>query len=385
MTSLGSSLAKRCGSKLAGRKVYEIIGILRPTDIAGFQFEDYLRYRSAVDFVVKVLSDPQSRARSVSDNAPSRARDCTSILEAVNDPTSLYLKGEMHYIEEQDAMVFLGIPSISGVRQMEVLGLGLRDMPIHSNGRDLIFGAAAQTASVKEAEELSREAAALQADLAEEKRRAEALLHRILPPKMATRLARGEVPPAEVHSAVSVLFSDIVGFTKISSSIHPQLVMDMLNDLFGRFDALCEKHGTYNIETIGDAYMVTTGLPEPSPLHADTIAAFAVDMIAAASEVMSPVDGRPIEIRVGIHTGKLMAGISAWERSRASMLAPLGVCVSLPLLIVCNSSFSPYPAFQWATCGRGTTSSATQSTWPAAWSRPPSLPGFRSAPRSTRR
>jgi class 3 adenylate cyclase len=65
----------------------------------------------------------------------------------------------------------------------------------------------------------------------------------------------------------------------------------------------------YKVETIGDAYMVVTGLPNPNPCHADAIAAFALDMMKAAAEVMSPVDNQPLKIRIGIHTGSVMAGV----------------------------------------------------------------------------
>lgn len=175
------------------------------------------------------------------------------MLKALDDPCSLYLKGEMLYMAEHDSIVFLGIPSITGIDQMQNLGIVLRDMPIHSNGRELVFGVAAQSATMAEAESLNREAASLQADLAEEKRKAEELLHSILPPAVADLLACGKRPPAETHPAVSVLFSDIVGFTSIASSVHPQYVMDMLNELFSKFDKLCEVHNVYKVETIGDA------------------------------------------------------------------------------------------------------------------------------------
>ena len=306
IVSLGSSLADRYDSEVSERKVYQVIRILRPTEIVGFHFEDYLRCQTS-DFVVKVLKD--RRSRSASRDIQAHYQDDASVLKALDDPFSLYLKGEMTYIEELDAMVFLGIPSINGLQQMQNLGILLNDMPIHSNGRELVFGAAAQKATMSEAEALCKEAEELHLTLASEKRRAEELLHRILPPNIATKLARGEQAPAEIHSAVSVLFSDIVGFTKISSSVHPQFVMDLLNDLFGRFDNLCETHNVYKIETIGDAYMVVAGLPNPNPRHADAIAAFALDMMKAAAEVMSPVDNQPLKIRIGIHTGSVMAGV----------------------------------------------------------------------------
>jgi hypothetical protein len=85
--------------------------------------------------------------------------------------------------------------------------------------------------------------------------------------------------------------------------------MDMLNHLFSLFDKLCEKHGVFKLETIGDAYVVVSGLPERESGHADKLASFALDMIETASTVAAPQDGAPLRLRVGVHSGPVVAGL----------------------------------------------------------------------------
>lgn len=86
-------------------------------------------------------------------------------------------------------------------------------------------------------------------------------------------------------------------------------VMDMLNHLFSLFDKLCEKHGVFKLETIGDAYVVVSGLPEREPGHADKLASFALDMIETACTVAAPQDGTPLRLSVGVHSGPVVAGL----------------------------------------------------------------------------
>ena len=115
---------------------------------------------------------------------------------------------------------------------------------------------------------------------------------------------------------VTVLFSDIVGFTNISSEVPSLEVMDMLHDLFLQFDDLAEKHGCYKVETIGDAYMVAAGCPDKCDDHAVRMAHMAIDMARAAAAVTSPLDGEPLRIRIGIHSGPVKAGVVGRARPR---------------------------------------------------------------------
>jgi adenylate cyclase len=145
-------------------------------------------------------------------------------------------------------------------------------------------------------------------ELEEEKARSQSLLLNILPQQIVDRLEAGETQIADRLSDVTVLFSDFVGFTETSSDLEPQVVVAELNDLFSRFDALCEEFGVEKIKTIGDAYLAVGGLPGTNPHHLDAVATLALGMVHAV-EGVGVKDGRAWQVRIGIHTGPAVAGV----------------------------------------------------------------------------
>jgi adenylate cyclase len=139
-------------------------------------------------------------------------------------------------------------------------------------------------------------------------RQTDTLLLSILPKPIAARLKSGEATIADSYDAVTVLFADIVDFTTMSAHADPEDVVSKLNEVFSDFDDLAAKHGLEKIKTIGDAYMVAGGLPEPRRDHAEAVAAFAVEMLDAISRHRSWT-GEPIRLRVGISSGPIVAGV----------------------------------------------------------------------------
>jgi class 3 adenylate cyclase len=144
--------------------------------------------------------------------------------------------------------------------------------------------------------------------LALEQQRSERLLLNVLPAPIAARLKAGEGVIADAFPEVTVLFADIVDFTRRSRRIGPAQVVATLNELFSAFDALAQRHGLEKIKTIGDAYMVAGGLPTPRPDHAQAIAEMALAMQAEVARRADP-SGRPLQLRVGIDTGPVEAGV----------------------------------------------------------------------------
>ncbi len=140
------------------------------------------------------------------------------------------------------------------------------------------------------------------------RRRADDLLLTILPRSIAERLKESPQTIADGYNDVTVLFADIVGFTTMSSGADPAAVVGKLNEIFTDFDNLAAAHGLEKIKTIGDAYMVAGGLPEPRADHCQAVAAFAVAMQAAMARHRS-WDGERMGIRVGIHCGPVVAGV----------------------------------------------------------------------------
>ena len=144
--------------------------------------------------------------------------------------------------------------------------------------------------------------------VAAEKARAEELLLNVLPSSIAERLKRGQRPIADGFPRVSVLFADIVGFTKMSERVTPVELVDRLNRMFSSFDDLADKLKLEKIKTIGDAYMVAGGLHSHEYDHAQTIAEMALAMQRRALD-FSREFGESLSIRIGIHTGPVVAGV----------------------------------------------------------------------------
>uniref|UniRef100_A0A8C1I8Y5 Guanylate cyclase n=1 Tax=Cyprinus carpio TaxID=7962 RepID=A0A8C1I8Y5_CYPCA len=144
-----------------------------------------------------------------------------------------------------------------------------------------------------------------------EKQKTEKLLTQMLPTSVAEALKRGTTVEPEYFDSVSLYFSDIVGFTTISANSEPIEVVDLLNDLYTTFDAVIGDHDVYKVETIGDAYMVASGVPMPNGnRHAAEIANMALDILSAVGTFkMRHMPDVPVRIRIGLHTGSCVAGV----------------------------------------------------------------------------
>jgi adenylate cyclase len=152
-----------------------------------------------------------------------------------------------------------------------------------------------------------REQAVLE-ELRVERDKSEALLANILPRTIIARMREGETEIADRFNEVSILFADLVGFTTLATQYPPSRVVELLNELFTSFDRLAAERGLEKIKTIGDAYMVAGGIPEPHEKHAHAIADMALGMIDVVHEAGVEF-GEMLQIRVGIHTGAAVAGI----------------------------------------------------------------------------
>jgi class 3 adenylate cyclase len=148
----------------------------------------------------------------------------------------------------------------------------------------------------------------LMSELDEEKKKSESLLRNILPLAIIDRLNEGETIIADRHDEVSVVFSDFQGFTAISSRLDPTVLVESLNAIFSKFDALSQELGVEKIKTIGDAYLAVCGVPSERPDHVMAIADMALGMLEALSEANEDLEV-PFHIRIGVATGPVVAGI----------------------------------------------------------------------------
>jgi len=146
------------------------------------------------------------------------------------------------------------------------------------------------------------------AELGVERAKSERLLLNVLPESIAARLKESDEVIAEGFESATVLFADIVGFTPLAQELEPAATVALLDRVFARWDGLAESQGLEKIKTIGDAYMVAGGLPQPRPDHAEAIAEMALAM-GAEVERDAAEAGLPLQVRIGIDSGPVVAGV----------------------------------------------------------------------------
>ncbi|VDL89450.1 unnamed protein product [Schistocephalus solidus] len=175
-------------------------------------------------------------------------------------------------------------------------------------------------------------------ELEEEKHKTEDLIAKMLPLSVAQALVTGNPVDPEAFESVTIYFSDIVGFSLISAKSTPLQIVNLLNDIYTTFDATIEKFDVYKVETIGDAYMVASGLPiRNGNLHAGEVATMALELLSLSGDlVIRHLPDVPILLRMGIHS----AGNSQQHSTPLSAnffysvsLTPWGPQVDVPILL----------------------------------------------------
>ncbi len=138
--------------------------------------------------------------------------------------------------------------------------------------------------------------------------KSETLLLNILPKEIAAILKNESRTIADHYNEASVLFADMVGFTPLSAELPPVEMVELLNEVFSFFDSLLDKYGLEKIRTIGDSYMVASGVPRGRPDHAQALARMALDMRDYISTYTFR-DGHRVSFRIGINSGSMIAGV----------------------------------------------------------------------------
>uniref|UniRef100_A0A667YVH2 guanylate cyclase n=1 Tax=Myripristis murdjan TaxID=586833 RepID=A0A667YVH2_9TELE len=210
--------------------------------------------------------------------------------------------------------------SIETVEDMIKMGVYVNDLNLHDSSRELILAGTQQSAELQLALDQVKESSEsfilmlqeIIKKLDEEKKRGDSLLYAMIPKAVADRLRKG----ITVFPDVTILFSDVVKFNEICIHITPMQVVDMLNEIYIVFDTLSEKHNVYKVETIRDAYMVVAGVPNKTTFHAHHICDMALDMLSSIDHLKDPSTGDNIQIRVGIHSGMVVAGVVGLKMPR---------------------------------------------------------------------
>ncbi|XP_071809023.1 soluble guanylate cyclase 88E-like isoform X4 [Asterias amurensis] len=255
-------------------------------------------------------------------NIPEDDEEYKEIIAEDFHPRRLRLKGQMKHVPEWDAYIFLATPFMPNLDAMFQTGLYINDLSMHDSSRDLVLAGTQQSAELKLAldQELQKSAQLEQSmrKLDQEMKRTDSLLYQMIPKAVADKLRRGEpaTSTCEVFKDVTILFSDVVGFTEICSRIEPMQVVAMLNGMYTKFDQLSEAHEVYKVETIGDAYMIMSGAPVMTKYHAVRVAEMAMAMKRDISLLRDPSTGTPLQIRIGMHSGMVVAGVVGLKMPR---------------------------------------------------------------------
>ncbi|MBS1705296.1 MAG: adenylate/guanylate cyclase domain-containing protein [Armatimonadetes bacterium] len=155
----------------------------------------------------------------------------------------------------------------------------------------------------------------LERSLIAEKEKTRGLIRNVLPPSIADRLAVSPGVIAQHHDAATVLFCDIIGFTTFAASKPPETVVGLLNDLFSRFDSLLPRFDVVKIKTVGDCYMVAGGIPDRCDSHVTQVADLALELRGTANAA-------GVDVRIGCHTGPVIAGVLGTERLMYDLWGP---------------------------------------------------------------
>ncbi|KAL9888609.1 guanylyl cyclase at 88E isoform 1-T5 [Glossina fuscipes fuscipes] len=310
--SIGNSLMVIL-PELLGKKITAWFDLVRP--LIAFKFQTILNRTNNIFELVTV--------EPVADRIDGDKTNEILLHDDGTEPErSLRLKGQMVYMDNWRMIMFLGTPVMPDLTSLITTGLFINDLSMHDFSRDLMLAGTQQSVELKLAldqeQQKSKKLEESMRKLDEEMRRTDELLYQMIPKQVADRLRRGENPidTCEMFDSVSILFSDVVTFTEICSRITPMEVVSMLNAMYSIFDTLTERNSVYKVETIGDAYMVVSGAPEKDANHAEKVCDMALDMVDAITDLKDPSTGQHLRIRVGVHSGAVVAGIVGLKMPR---------------------------------------------------------------------
>nr|XP_039271288.1 soluble guanylate cyclase 88E-like [Styela clava] len=231
------------------------------------------------------------------------------------DSPPLKLRGTTAYLKSWNSVIFMCTPVFESLDTMNDIGLYISDLSFQDSVQVLLVAGPQQSAELKIALDMEQaKNSKLEETLGKldtENKKTDALLFSMIPREIAERLKKGESPIniAETFPDVTVLFSDVVGFTNICSRITPMEVVAILNQIYTVFDTLSERYEVFKVETIGDGYMAVSGAPVRTKMHAQHICDMALEMQAGIRHLKDPWTGSPIRIRIGIHSGGVVAGV----------------------------------------------------------------------------
>ncbi|KAL3278570.1 hypothetical protein HHI36_016116 [Cryptolaemus montrouzieri] len=226
---------------------------------------------------------------------------------------NILLKGQMKYLDDINALVFLCSPIINDLDELPDQGLYLNDLNPHGLSKEMVLAGWQHNSKLEimfdKAEHRSDELEKNYELLEQWKEKGDDLLYSMIPKTVADRLRAGRsaLDTCESFEAVSILFCEIVGLS--SETVKDAMdVVSTMNSVFSCFDELVDTYNVYKVETVGPVYMAAAGAPERCSRHAENVADVALKMIEKMNNFKAP-SGNKVEIRIGIHSGPAVTGI----------------------------------------------------------------------------
>ncbi|RCN43640.1 heme NO binding associated [Ancylostoma caninum] len=314
----GRELANHIPKELlaVGTPVMRIFEVNRPQ--IPFDFDNICNFINAV-FVLQVKTSPADMRRQREQMERLEDGNASIASTAFHQGHHLKLKGQMMLLSDNKSLIYLCSPYVTSIPELMQYGMRLTAMPLHDATRDLILLNQQRLTDVEvnlQLEANNEQLEILAKDLEAEKRKTERILRDMLPSSVANQLMSGEQIEAREYENATVMFSDVPNFQLVLSHSQPKDIVQMLNDLFHRFDRLVLMHKVFKVETVGDSYLTVGGIPEQLTEHAEIICHVAIGMLWEARAVFEPITKKSINVRIGIHSGPLVAGVVALSMPR---------------------------------------------------------------------
>nr|XP_022904933.1 soluble guanylate cyclase 89Db-like [Onthophagus taurus] len=293
---------------ILGLSVSKYFRLRRPKGVP-FTFQNTL-YLRKVMYEIEFIRNPQVLEEEEFKNSFDEQKESETTKNVGS--RNILLKGQMKYIEDIDAIVFLCSPIINDLDELPEQGLYLNDLNNHGLSKEMVLAGWQHNSKLEmmfdaaenKADELSKSYELLDAW----KRKGDDLLYSMIPKTVADRLRKGESPlsTCESFNSVTILFGELVGFNY--STVEDAMgVVSHMNAIFSGFDELMDKFHVYKVETVGQVYMAVSGAPEVDKNHAINVANVSIAMLKKIKEILG--NSSNVDVRIGIHSGSAVAGV----------------------------------------------------------------------------
>merc|ERR1719348_1813446 len=316
VTVLGIAL-RQIIPKIIGKPLSSWWELVKP--LVEFKWEVILtRMNSMFELATQEEVDKLGQSESASSGGFSSD---LNLLDEDVDKT-LHIKGQMVFMDAWECILFLACPMMKDLNHLIWSGLFINDLSMHDYSRDIMLATTQERIQMKMLLAGAEKKAAFlneqKKKLDEVMKKSDDLISQMLPKQVADELAKGKKNEeiCQAYEMVTMLFSDVVTFTVICSRLKPLQVVALLNNMYTLFDFLCDQNAVYKVETIGDAYLIVAGCPVKASNHALKICDMAFDMMDGITMLKDPGTGEPIEMRIGCHSGPVVAGVVGLKMPR---------------------------------------------------------------------